>query len=246
MNPPELGTYLVTQADRSRGRSTPEVVEAAVEGGVDVVQVREKHSNARERLAVAREVRSLTAAAGVPLIVNDRVDVARAADADGVHLGDDDLPVAVAREQLGPDAVIGRSVSTVAGAREAAAAGADYLGVGAVYHTDTKDVTEAEDAIGLDVIRAIDEAVDVPFVGIGGVTPETAADVVAAGADGVAAVSAITAADDPGAAVRRLADAVATGRRRRSGNAGEKRGSATGAEAETETETTPDDEGGRA
>jgi thiamine-phosphate pyrophosphorylase len=245
MNTSQLGTYLVTQADRSRGRSTPEVVEAAVEGGVDVVQVREKHSSAREQLAVAREVRSITAEAGVPLIVNDRIDVAHAAGAEGVHLGDDDLPVAVAREQLGPDAVIGRSVSTVAGAREAAAAGADYLGVGAVYHTDTKDVTEVEDAIGLDVVRAIDEAVDVPFVGIGGVTPETAADVVAAGADGVAAVSAITAADDPAAAVGRLAEAVATGRRRRDGDDGEDADENRRPEGDTAAEAGAD-EGGRA
>jgi thiamine-phosphate pyrophosphorylase len=214
MNTPELGTYLVTQADLSRGRTTRAVVEAAVAGGIDVVQVREKHRSAREQLAVARELRPLTAEAGVTLIVNDRVDVARAADADGVHLGDDDLPVDVARDQLGAEAVIGRSVSTVDGAREAAAAGADYLGVGAVYHTSSKDVDDEENGIGLDVVRDVDAAVDVPFVGIGGVTPENAADVVAAGADGVAVVSAITDAEDPELATRQLADAVSTGRDR--------------------------------
>jgi len=211
----ELDTYLVTQADLSAGRSTPEVVAAAVDGGVDVVQVREKAASAREQLRVAREVREHTRAAGVDLIVNDRVDVARAADADGVHLGDDDLPVAEAREQLGPDAVIGRSVSTPAAAREAEAAGADYLGVGAVYATGSKDDIEDEEyEIGLGPVRAIDEAVSVPFVGIGGVTPDNAADVVAAGADGVAVITAITAADDPEAATRRLNEAVAEGRRR--------------------------------
>jgi thiamine-phosphate pyrophosphorylase len=152
----------------------------------------------------------------VVLIVNDRVDVARAADADGVHLGDDDLPVADAREQLGADAVIGRSVSTVEGARAAAEAGADYLGVGAIYATDSKaDIDDEEYDIGLDPVREIDAAVDLPFVGIGGVTPENAPEVVAAGADGVAVISAITAAEAPERATRKLAEAVAEGKSRR-------------------------------
>jgi len=215
----ELGTYLVTGAELSAGRSTPAVVDAALAGGVDVVQVREKAATAREQLRVARDLREPTREAGVPLVVNDRVDVALAADADGVHLGDDDLPVAVARDQLGEDGVVGRSVSTVEGARAAAAAGADYLGVGAVFHTDSKDVDDDEQAVGLDRVRAIDGAVDLPFVGIGGVTADNAADVVAAGADGVAVVSAITAADDPEAATRELDEAVAAGRRRRAGDA---------------------------
>ena len=208
-------TYLVTQQDLSAGRTTATIVEAAISGGVDVVQVREKDRGARTQLDVARELREPTASAGVGLIVNDRVDVALAADADGVHLGDEDLPVDVAREQLGEDAIIGRSVSTVEGARAAEAAGADYLGVGSVYTTQSKDVEEAEHDIGLDVLRDIDAAVDVPFVGIGGITPENAADVVAAGADGVAVITAITQADDPAAATRELGDAVTAGRKRR-------------------------------
>ncbi|PSP15190.1 thiamine phosphate synthase [Halobacteriales archaeon QH_10_67_13] len=206
----KLGTYLVTGATLSRGRSTQTVVEAAIDGGVDVVQIREKHRSEREQLSVARAVRPLTAAADVMLIINDRVDVARAADADGVHLGDDDLPIAVARDQLGPEAIVGRSVSTVEGAREAETAGADYLGVGAIYATGSKDVDDDESEIGLERVRAIDDAVDLPFVGIGGVTAANAADVVAAGADGVAVISAITRADDPEAATRRLADIVKT------------------------------------
>jgi thiamine-phosphate pyrophosphorylase len=206
-----MQTYLVTQTDLSAGRSTRAVVDAALAGGVDVVQVREKHAAAREQLAIARDLREPTADAGVPLVVNDRVDVALAADADGVHLGDDDLPVADAREMLGEDALIGRSVSTVEAAREAERAGADYLGVGAVYATGSKDVDEDEQAIGLDVVRDIDDAVDIPFVGIGGITPENAADVAAAGADGVAVITAITQADDPEGATRDLAAAVASG-----------------------------------
>jgi len=211
----EYGVYLVTQADRSAGRSTTAVVEAALRAGVDVVQLREKSRPARERYELGLELRELTREAGVPLIVNDRVDLARAVDADGVHLGDEDLPVPVAREQLGPGATIGRSVSTPEAARAAAAAGADYLGVGAVYRTGSKDTTPEETDIGLDAVASVRAATDLPLIGIGGITPDTAAAVVAAGADGVAVISAIAGADDPGAATRRLREAVAEGRRRR-------------------------------
>ena len=213
----DVATYLVTQHDLSAGRSTEAIVDAALAGGVDVVQVREKHTTAREQLRVAEALREPTADADVPLIINDRVDVAAAADADGVHLGDDDLPVSVAREQLGEDAIIGRSVSTPEAAREAEAAGADYLGVGAVYTTQSKDVDDDNQAIGLERVEAIADAVDIPFVGIGGVTADNAADVVAAGADGVAVITAITEADDPEQATRDLHDAVEAGKRRRDG-----------------------------
>jgi thiamine-phosphate pyrophosphorylase len=208
----QFGTYLVTDAGLSGERSTVDVVRAAVEGGVDVVQLRAKGTSARERYELGRELRAVTAEAGVPLLVNDRVDVARAVDADGVHLGDDDLPVDAARELLGADGVVGRSVSTVEGARAAEAAGADYLGVGAVFHTDSKDVREAESELGLERVREIAAATDLPFVGIGGVTVENAESVVAAGADGVAVISAITGATDPRAATERLASAVDAGR----------------------------------
>ncbi|MFQ3293394.1 MAG: thiamine-phosphate pyrophosphorylase [Halobacteriales archaeon] len=209
-----VDTYLVTQETLSPDRTTREIVEAAIAGGVDVVQVREKNAGAREQLEITRDLRSLTQNAEVPLIVNDRVDVAKAADADGVHLGDDDLPVAEAREQLGEGAIVGRSVSTVAGAREAEAAGADYLGVGAVFATDSKDDLEDDEYdIGLEPIEAINEAVDVPIVAIGGITRDNATEVVRAGADGVAVISAITAADDPEAATRDLKSAVRDGKK---------------------------------
>lgn len=205
----EFGVYLVTDAGLSAGRSTVDIVEAAVRGGVDIVQLREKSASANERYELGREVREITREAGVPLVVNDRVDLAAALDADGVHLGDDDLPVSVAREQLGDDGIIGRSVSTPEAARRAEEAGADYLGVGAVFATDSKDdVPPEEQGIGVDRIRAVREATDLPFVGIGGVTPGNAADVVEAGADGVAVISAITGADDPEAATRALGKAV--------------------------------------
>ncbi|GGL39454.1 thiamine-phosphate synthase [Halarchaeum grantii] len=203
-----IDTYLVTQGSRSRGRTTEDVVAAAIRGGVDVVQLREKGASARERYHLGRALREQTREADVTFLVNDRVDIAAAIEADGVHLGDEDLPVAAARERLGDDAVVGRSVSTVEGARRAVQAGADYLGVGAVYATDSKDVREEHAEVGPDRVAAIADAVDVPIVGIGGITPANAPDVIRAGADGVAVVSAITAADDPEAATRELKTAV--------------------------------------
>jgi thiamine-phosphate pyrophosphorylase len=210
----EYGTYLVTQADLSADRSTAEVVEAAVAGGIDAVQLREKHATALSRYELGRELRRLTADAGVDLIVNDRIDLAAAVEADGVHLGEEDLPISVARDLLG-DAVVGRSVSSVEAARRAEANGADYLGVGAVFATTSKDVADEESEVGLATVGAIADAVDVPLVGIGGITAGNAAEVVAAGASGVAVISAITGADDPETATRELADAVAAGRSRR-------------------------------
>ncbi|WP_129114792.1 thiamine phosphate synthase [Halegenticoccus tardaugens] len=205
-------TYLITQADLSAGRTTPEIVAAAIEGGVGVVQLREKHATVRERLRVGREVRSLTADARVPFVVNDRVDLALALDADGVHLGDDDLPVAAARDLLGDDAIVGRSVSSVAGAERAEATGADYLGVGAVFPTESKNVTSEQAERGVETVRRVADAVDLPLVGVGGITPENADEVAAAGADGAAVITAITAADHPAAATRALREAVDAGR----------------------------------
>ncbi|WP_435076876.1 thiamine phosphate synthase [Halococcus sp. AFM35] len=205
------GTYLVTQASHSRGRSTGEIAASAIDAGVGTVQLREKHTSVRERYDLATDLRERTRAAGVTFIVNDRVDLAVAVDADGVHLGDDDLPIAAARELLGPEGCIGRSVSTVSGARAAERAGADYLGVGAVFATTSKDVSPDESAIGVETVAEVADAVDIPIVGIGGITPDNAGEVVAAGADGVAVISAITAADDAGAATRRLTASIEEG-----------------------------------
>ena len=207
--------YFVTQQNYSGGLSTTDVVRGAIEGGVDVVQLREKHMSARERYELGLKLRRITEEAEVPLIVDDRVDIAAAIDADGVHVGDSDLPIEVAREQLGKDAIIGRSVTTPEEARAAVAAGADYLGVGAVYHTDSKDVDPEEEGIGPEGVTAVREAVDIPIVGIGGIDAGNAADVVAAGAEGVAVISAIATAENPKEATIRLSDAVMTGVNRR-------------------------------
>ncbi|WP_424015596.1 thiamine phosphate synthase [Halorubrum xinjiangense] len=208
MNINEWRTYLVTAERRSAGRTTPDVVAAALEGGIDVVQLRDKGSTDRERYETGVQLRELTAEAGVPLVVNDRIDLAAAVDADGVHLGQSDLPVEVAREQLGEEAVVGVSASTVEQATAAEAAGADYLGVGAVYGTDSKDVSGDRNGIGTERIAAVADAVEIPVIGIGGIDAANAAPVVEAGATGVAALSAITAAEDPEAATAALRDAV--------------------------------------
>lgn len=208
MDPSTWGTYLVTQESHSPGRDTVSVVEEALEHGIDAVQLREKGMDARRRYRLGIRLRDLTDEAGVPLIVNDRIDLARAIAADGVHLGQSDLPVEIARDQLDSDAVVGCSAATVEEARTAETAGADYLGVGAVYGTDSKDVDGGKNGVGPERIRAIAEAVELPIVGIGGIDAGNAAAVVEAGAVGVAVISAITTADDPAAATRELREVV--------------------------------------
>jgi len=209
MNTSNWQTYLVTQESLSDGKRTVEVVEAAIDGGVDVVQLREKDTDARWRYELGRKVRERTAEAGVALLVNDRVDIAQAIDADGVHLGQSDLPVAVARDLLGAEAVIGCSTATVEEAIEAEAAGADYLGVGAIYGTDSKkNVPEEKNGTGLELVSEIAATVSIPIIGIGGVTASNAPPVLEAGATGVAMISEITAADDPSTATREVAAAV--------------------------------------
>ncbi|MFC5134949.1 MULTISPECIES: thiamine phosphate synthase [Haloferacaceae] len=214
-DPSSWRTYLVTGAEYSAGRETPRIVADALTAGVDVVQLREKATDARRRYHLGLRLRELTAEAGVPLIVNDRVDLAAAVDADGVHLGQSDLPIGVARDRLGSDAIVGASASSVAEATEAVDAGADYLGVGAVYGTDSKDVSGDRDGIGPERVGTVADAVDVPAVGIGGIDAGNAAAVVEAGASGVAVVSAITAAEDPRAAAETLREAVTSGLERR-------------------------------
>lgn len=208
----DLSTYLVTEEALAVTGETPAVVEAAVTAGVDVVQLREKGRTARERYAIGEAVRDICTAADVPMLVNDRIDLALALGADGVHLGAEDLPVRVARDLLGPSAIIGRSVTGADAAAAAASEGADYVGVGAVYETQTKAVADAQQAVGPARIAAIAEQVDIPVVGIGGITASGAPAVIEAGAAGVAVVSAIMAAPDPQVATRELAAAVSEAR----------------------------------
>ncbi len=196
---------MVTDPDSAAPRSVVEVVAASLQAGAPAVQLRNKGQCARELVAVGRELRSLTRAVGALLFVNDRLDVALAVDADGVHLGPDDLPVAAVRSAAPAGFLIGRSADQVSVARRAAADGADYVGCGTVYSTATK--LDAGSVIGLEGLRAVVEGVDIPVVGIGGIDAQRAAEVTAAGAAGVAVVGAVMSANDPGAAVEALLSA---------------------------------------
>lgn len=195
--------YLVTDRDMLAGRSLVDVVAAAVRGGVTVVQLREKHCGTREFIAVARALQPLLAAHRVPLLINDRVDVALAVQADGVHLGQSDMEYADARRLLGPDALIGISIETPA---QAEGVEADYLGVGPIFSTATKP--DAAPAWGLETLRAFRVSNKSTLVAIGGIHLANAPDVMEAGADGVAVVSALCAAPDPEAAARALLRAI--------------------------------------
>lgn len=197
-----LRLYLVTGEAPPGGRPLAETVRRAVEGGVTCVQLRAKTASARALLAQARELLALLRPRGVPLIVNDRLDIALAAGADGVHVGQDDLPCADARRLAPPGFLVGVSVGTAAEALAAAAAGASYLGVSPVFDTPTKRDTPP--ATGLEGLRRIRAATSLPLVAIGGIHAGNAAAVRAAGADGLAVVSAIMTAADPAAAARRL------------------------------------------
>lgn len=178
-------------------------VEAAVRGGVDVVQLRHKGAATHELVALAEELREICASeAGVLFTVNDDVELARIVGADGVHLGQEDEPVARAREVLGPEAVVGRSAGTVEEAREAAREGADYLGVGTVFATPTKPDAQVA---GIALVAAVArESLPLPWFAIGGITRDTGPEVAAAGAPGFAVVRAVLDAPRPGAAARAL------------------------------------------
>jgi len=206
------GVYLVTEEALSDGRTSVDVATAALAAGIRVVQVREKLGTARRGLEIAAALRGATREQGALLLVNDRLDLALAVDADGVHLGQDDMPVATARAILGPDALIGLSITDPAQLEALDVRDADYLGVGAVFPTGSKADARYT---GLELLAAARAAVDVPIVAIGGITLANANAAVLAGADVVAVISAIAAAPDPGLAARRLLEAVTVAGRAR-------------------------------
>ncbi len=204
--PVDYGLYLVTDRVPASGLSIEQIVAESIRGGVTVVQLREKNLSTREFVRQALALKSAVSGMGIPFIINDRVDIALACEAAGVHLGQDDMNCALARRIVGKDVLIGVSVSTAEEARQAEAEGADYLGVGPVFQTTTK--TDASQPTGLAVLSEIRRIVRIPFVGIGGITPANAADVIRSGADGVAVVSAIVASLDPHHAARDIRSAV--------------------------------------
>lgn len=197
-----LRLILVTDPACGDGRTVADVVRAALRAGTPAVQLRWKHGTARDTAELARALLALTRPAGALLFVNDRLDVALAAGADGVHLGQDDLPPAAARRIAPPGFRVGVSAETPELARRAEAEGADYVGVGPVYPTGSK--ADAGEAVGPRRIGEVAGAVGIPVVGIGGITAANAGAVREAGGAGVAAISALMQAADPEAAAREL------------------------------------------
>lgn len=197
--------YAVTDSAWLEGRTLSECVQQALEGGATFMQLREKDVDTARMIELSNTLLPLCRNAGVPFVINDDVEAALVVGADGVHVGQDDMACAKARQLLGPDAIVGVSAQTVAQALEAQAAGASYLGVGAVIPTPTKpdavDVTREE-------LMAIVDAVDIPVVAIGGLNASTVDAMAGTGIDGVAVVSAIFAAQDIVASTRSLKDQV--------------------------------------
>ena len=203
---PDYSLYLVTDRRLSRGRTTAEVVIAAVKGGVTCVQLREKDCSTREFIDEAAFLKLVLQPHQIPLIINDRVDVALAVAADGVHLGQSDMRIADAKRILNSETIIGISAESIEDAVQAEADGANYIGISPVFATGTK--TDTAPPLGLEGIRQIRKAVSIPLVGIGGINISNASDVIRSGADGIAVVSAIVSAENPESAASDLKQAA--------------------------------------
>lgn len=210
----QLAVYLVADPELTK-RDLIEDVVAALVGGVTAVQLRAKHLNDHDAWALAIQLRTRCHDRNALFLVNDRLDLALAAQADGVHLGATDLPVGIARWLAGPDFIIGYSPTTDGQAASATRVRADYVGIGPVYATGSK--SDAGDAIGLETLAERIDLAEVPAVGIGGITPDNAPAVIRAGACGVAVISAVLGAPEPSAAAERLAASVRDALRRRRG-----------------------------
>lgn len=207
-----LKLYLVTDSGLSLGRPIDKVVERAVAGGVTVVQLREKTASTREFYKLAVRLKDILRGTGVPLIINDRLDIALACDAEGLHIGQSDMPYSVARKILGPEKIIGLSTDTFAELEEANAWDVDYVAVQA-YDTQTK--ADAARPLGPEGMRKARSLTRHPLVAIGGIHLSNAADISAAGADSIAVVSEIMSAKDPEKASADLMAAINSGIARR-------------------------------
>ncbi len=191
----DLSLYLVTDRPLCLGRDIEWIVEEAVKGGVTMVQLREKDCATGEFIQLATRLKELLTGYDIPLIINDRADVALASDADGLHIGQSDMPYAVARKLLGKDKIIGLSVESIEQVMEANDMDVDYIGISPVFSTPTK--TDTFQPFGLDGVVHVMEISKHPAVAIGGINQSNIADVFKAGANGVAVVSAICSAENP-------------------------------------------------
>lgn len=203
------GLYVVTDGRFEPDRGHVAIATAAASGGAPVVQLRETNLTDRDLLEVARQIRTLTLDAGMIFIINNRLDVAIACEADGLHLGQNDLPASVARKILGPDTIIGVSTSSVEEALKAESDGADYVAVGPVFSTMSKP--DAGEAVGLEAVTRIKRAVRSPVVAIGGISVSNIRSVARAGADSAAVISSVTGAPDMLEAVKALSEEFRSG-----------------------------------
>jgi thiamine-phosphate pyrophosphorylase len=201
--------YVILDRTAAGGRDLADILDATIAGGCRMVQLREKEWPSGRLWPVAERLRARCRAAGVTFVVNDRIDLAVALGADGVHLGQDDLPPHLARPLLRPGMLLGLSTHSVKQARAAQAAGADYVAVGAMFPTATKPDFEL---VGPDLVRKLRDEIRAPLIGIGGITPENVGDVIRAGAAGVSVISAVCAAADPERATRRFLEAIRAAR----------------------------------
>jgi thiamine-phosphate pyrophosphorylase len=207
----EYGLYVVTDETQARGLTHPEIARRAIAGGADVIQIRDKTCDCAYLYRCAEETRDIARAAGVPLIVNDRLDVALQTSADGVHLGQDDMPLKFARRVVPKNFIVGISAGTLKEALDAERDGADYVGLGPIFPTLSK--SDAGEAGGLGLLREVRSRISIPIVAIGGIGVGNAADVIAAGADGIAVISAVVCQDDIAKAARRLKEIISASRR---------------------------------
>ncbi|MBI9076878.1 MAG: thiamine phosphate synthase [Desulfatibacillum sp.] len=202
----DYSLYLVTDRPLSLGRDLLEIIQKAIDGGVTIVQLREKNCATREFVELARAAKAVLDPKKIPLIINDRADVALAAGAAGLHIGQTDMAYKDARKIMGPDAIVGLSVENIQQVEDAGAIDPDYLGVGPIFATQTKP--DAAPPIGLDGLTRIRKITNRPLVAIGAIHAGNARDVILAGADGVAVVSAICSLQDPAKAAKNLARAI--------------------------------------
>lgn len=199
---PRYDLYVITDEGLSHGLTHAEIARRAIAGGADVIQLREKRHSGEELLRQAHEIRAMTKEAGVLFIVNDRLDLALSCRADGVHLGQEDIPASLARSLSPPGFIIGVSAGTLEEAVKAGKDGADYIGLGPICQTDSKN--DAGPVCGFDRIAEVKKHVAIPIIVIGGIGPTNAKQAIAAGADGLAVISAVVSQDDITAAAKRL------------------------------------------
>lgn len=195
----DIDLYVILDRTASLERDLRDILDGVIRGGGRIVQFREKEWSSRQCLPLLEDLRRRAKSAGVSFVVNDRLDLALAVEADGFHIGQDDLPAPLARRLLPPSMFLGVSTHSLEQARRAQEEGADYVAVGSIFPTTTKPEFQL---VGLDLLRAARRAVTAPLVAIGGITPDNAAEVIRAGADGVAVISAVCGASDPTRATR--------------------------------------------